>query len=119
MHRRTRLVATAAAAVVASALAATATATAAPAGHAAAGQNCKSTLKIAFVTPLTGGAAFLGNEQLSWAKYAVKTLAPRYRLKITLVPGDTPVEQGRAPAQSLAHNCVDDKRVVAILGPST
>ena len=34
-------------------------------------------------TPLTGGAGFLGNEQLSWAKYAVKTLAPKYGLKIT------------------------------------
>ena len=26
--------------------------------------NCKGTLKIALVTPLTGGAAFLGNAQL-------------------------------------------------------
>ena len=38
--------------------------------------NCKSTLKIAIVTPFTGGAGFLGNAQLSWAKYAVKRLAP-------------------------------------------
>ena len=43
---------------------------------AAAGLSCSKTLKIAMVTPLTGGAAFLGQEQLSWAKYAVKTLAP-------------------------------------------
>ena len=39
--------------------------------------NCKGTLKIALVTPLTGGAGFLGQEQLSWAKYAVKTLAKK------------------------------------------
>ena len=58
--------------------------------------SCKSTLKIAFVTPLTGGAAFLGLDQLSWAKYAVKTLAPAMGLKIQLVQGDTPVEQGAA-----------------------
>src|SRR5947208_12151475 len=112
MHRRTRLVATAAAAVVASALAATATATAAPAQRAAAGQNCKSTLKIAFVTPLTGGAAFLGQEQLTWARYAVKTLAPKLGLKVQLITGDTPVEQGPAPAQSLAQKFVADKKVV-------
>src|SRR2546428_1026641 len=81
--------------------------------------SCKSTLKIGFVTPLTGGAGFLGNEQLSWAKYAIKTLTGPLGLKVTLVPGDTPVEQGPAPAQALAQKFVADKSVVAILGPST
>jgi branched-chain amino acid transport system substrate-binding protein len=93
----------------------------AQAGHktAAAGISCKSTMKIAFVTPLTGGAGFLGTEQASWAKYAVKTLAPKFGLKIQLVLGDTPAEQGPAPALSLAQKYVADKSVVAILGPST
>ena len=81
--------------------------------------SCKGTLKIALVTPLTGGAGFIGNEQLSWAKYAVKTLAATYGLKITLLAGDTPVEQGPAPAQALAQKYVGDKRVVAVLGPAT
>jgi branched-chain amino acid transport system substrate-binding protein len=81
--------------------------------------NCKSTLKIAMVTPLTGGAAFLGNEQLSWARYAVKTLAGPLGLKIRLVTGDTPVEQGPAPAQALAQKYVADQTVVGIIGPST
>ncbi len=105
-------------AVLAGALASTA-----GAGSSAAAKtqavSCKSTLKLALVTPLTGGAAFLGNEQLSWAKYAVKTLAPRYGLKIRLVTGDTPVEQGPAPAQTLAQKYVADKTVVAVIGPST
>src|ERR671936_119424 len=115
-----------AALVAAGALAATTVASAgpaAPSAPAAAGKasaiSCKGPMKIAFVTPLTGGAGFLGNEQLSWAKYAVKTLAPAMGLKITLVTGDTPVEQGPAPAQSLAQKFVADKSVVAILGPST
>jgi branched-chain amino acid transport system substrate-binding protein len=86
---------------------------------ASAAVNCKSTMKIAFVTPLTGGAGFLGQEQSSWAKYAVKTLAPKLGLKINLVFGDTPVEQGPAPAQALAQKYVADKSVVGILGPST
>lgn len=81
--------------------------------------NCNSTLKIALVTPLTGGAGFLGNEQLGWAKYAVKTLPRTLGLKVTLVTGDTPVEQGPAPAQSLAQKFIANKSVVAILGPST
>ena len=38
---------------------------------AASAVSCKSTLKIGFVTPLTGGAGFLGTEQMSWAQYAV------------------------------------------------
>ena len=40
-------------------------------------------------------------------------------LKITLVTGDTPVEQGPAPAQTLAQKFVADKSVVAVIGPST
>jgi branched-chain amino acid transport system substrate-binding protein len=87
--------------------------------NASTALSCKSTLKIGFVTPLTGGAGFLGNEQLSWAKYAIKTLTGPLGLKVTLVPGDTPVEQGPAPAQALAQKFVADKSVVAILGPST
>ena len=70
----------------------------------AAGLSCKSTLKIAFVTPLTGGAGFLGQEQLSWAKYAVATLAPQMGLKIQLLQGDTPVEQGATPARRLPRS---------------
>jgi branched-chain amino acid transport system substrate-binding protein len=81
--------------------------------------SCKSTLKIGFVTPLTGGAGFLGTEQMSWAQYAVKTLAKPLGLKVVIVPGDTPVEQGPAPAQALAQKFVADPSVVAILGPST
>jgi branched-chain amino acid transport system substrate-binding protein len=81
--------------------------------------SCKSTLKIAMVTPLTGGAAFLGVEQLSWAKYAVKTLAPQMGLKVQLLQGDTPVEQGAAPALALAQKYAADPKVVGIIGPST
>src|SRR6266851_3733580 len=96
----------------------------AQAGHrAAAAQtasiSCKSTMKIAFITPLTGGAGFLGQEQASWAKYAVKTLASQYGLKVKLSLGDTPVEDGPAPALALAQKYIADKSVVAILGPST
>jgi branched-chain amino acid transport system substrate-binding protein len=99
---------------------ATPTAAAAPAAtSAAAAINCKSTLKLALVTPLTGGAGFLGTEQLTWAKLAVKRLAPGLGLKVRLVTGDTPVEQGAAVAQSLAQKYVADKSVVGIIGPST
>ena len=81
--------------------------------------SCTSTMSIPFLTPLTGGAGFLGAEQASWAKYAVQTLPAKYGLKIKLLLGDTPVEQGPAPAQALAQKYISNKSVVAILGPST
>ena len=117
MKRRGGMV-LASAVTVAAALASTAGASSTAATRSQ-GISCGSTLKIAMVAPFTGGAGFLGNEQLSWAKYAVKTLAPKYGLKISLVTGDTPVEQGPAPAQTLAQKFVADKSVVAVIGPST
>ncbi|HEX7627114.1 MAG TPA: branched-chain amino acid ABC transporter substrate-binding protein [Gaiellaceae bacterium] len=84
-----------------------------------AGVNCKSTITLPLVTPVTGGAGFLGAEQGSWAKYAVKTIAPQLGLKVKFVLGDTPVEQGPAPAQALAQKYVADKSVLVVLGPST
>jgi branched-chain amino acid transport system substrate-binding protein len=71
------------------------------------------------LTPLTGGAGFLGNEQLGWSKYAVKTLPGKLGLKVKLVTGDTPVEVGPDVSQRLAQKFVADKSVVAIEGPST
>ncbi len=85
----------------------------------AASFNCKSTITLPLVTPVTGGAGFLGAEQGAWAKYAVKTLAKPLGLKVKFVLGDTPVEQGPAPAQALAQKYVADKSVLVVLGPST
>ena len=79
--------------------------------------NCKSTMKVAFMTPLTGDAGFLGNEQLSWAKFAVKTLQKQYGLKIQLLAGDTQLSADLA--SSLAQKYIADPKVVAVLGPST
>jgi branched-chain amino acid transport system substrate-binding protein len=84
-----------------------------------AGFSCSKTITMPLVTPITGGAGFLGAEQASWAKYAIKSLAPAMHLKVKFVVGDTPVEQGPAPAQTLAQKYVGDPSVLAILGPST
>ncbi len=104
-------------------LAATIAATTAHGGSKAAvasqSISCSSKMKIAMVTPLTGGAAFLGVEQLSWAKYAAATLPKQYGLKIQLLQGDTPVEQGAAPALALAQKYAADPSVVGVIGPST
>jgi branched-chain amino acid transport system substrate-binding protein len=86
---------------------------------ATASFNCKKTITLPLVTPVTGGAGFLGVEQGSWASYAVKTLAPKLGLKVKFVLGDTPVEQGPAPAQALAQKYIADKSVLMVLGPAT
>src|SRR3954469_20696663 len=85
----------------------------------AASVNCKRTITLPLVSPVTGGAGFLGAEQGSWAKYAVKRLPGPLGLKVKFVLGDTPVEQGPAPAQALAQKYVADKSVLVVLGPST
>jgi branched-chain amino acid transport system substrate-binding protein len=119
--RRLRFVLPFATAAIALAVVAAASARPSHTTAAAASQaiSCKSKITLPFVTPVTGGAGFIGQEQVTWAKYAVKTLAKTFGLKVSLVVGDTPVEQGNAPAQSLAQKYIGDKSVVAILGPST
>src|SRR3954447_3819827 len=110
-------------AAVAAATALAATVSAAPAAakstHATAGLSCSSTLHIGMLTPLTGGAGFIGQEQLSWAKLAIKTLPKTMGLKVRLVPGDAPVEQGPSAAQTVAQKFVANKSMIGVIGGST
>jgi branched-chain amino acid transport system substrate-binding protein len=117
MNKRGGLVA-ALVAIVAAVLASTA-----GAGSAATDRlqavDCSGTIKLPLLTPLTGGGGFIGNEQLSWAKYAAKTLGPRYKLNVQIVGGDTPVEKGPGEAQKVAQKFIADSQVAAVLGPAT
>ena len=62
--------------------------------------NCKGTVKIALITPLTGGGGFIGQEQLSWAQVRRQDAGEEVGLKVQLVQGDTPVEKGTARRSS-------------------
>src|SRR5579871_595016 len=106
-------------AVVAASIVAAAASGGQKVASAAQSISCSSPMKLAMVTPITGAAGFLGTEQLSWAKYAVATLPQKYGLKVQLVQGDTPVEQGAAPALAVAQKYASDPKVVGIIGPST
>ncbi|HWL34430.1 MAG TPA: branched-chain amino acid ABC transporter substrate-binding protein [Gaiellaceae bacterium] len=64
--------------------------------------------------PLTGDAAFVGKEQLGFARYAIRTLAPG---KIRLVVGDTQLEPRRA--SSVGAGFHRDTGVLAVVGPAT
>ncbi len=81
--------------------------------------NCNGTLKIGIITPLTGGAGFLGQEQLSWTQYALSKLAKPLGLKVQLVRGDTPVEKGPGEGLVVAQKMIADSRLVAVIGPAT
>jgi branched-chain amino acid transport system substrate-binding protein len=106
------------AAVVAASLAATAGAGSSTVARSQA-VNCKGTLKIGIITPLTGGAGFLGQEQLSWTKYALATLPKQLGLKVQLVLGDTPVEKGPGEGLVVAQKMISDSKLVAVIGPAT
>jgi branched-chain amino acid transport system substrate-binding protein len=109
-------------AAVAAATALAATVSAAPAGAStkrASAINCSSQLSIGMLAPLTGGAGFIGQEQLSWAKLAIKTLPKTLGLKVKLVPGDAPVEQGPSAAQTVAQKFVANKNMIGVIGGST
>jgi branched-chain amino acid transport system substrate-binding protein len=84
---------------------------------AAQATSCKGTIKLAIITPLTGDAGFLGQEQLSWAKLAVKRLGPQMGLKVQLLQGDMQLDN--ALASSLAQKYLADSQVMAVLGPAT
>jgi branched-chain amino acid transport system substrate-binding protein len=81
--------------------------------------NCRGTLKIGIITPLTGGAGFLGQEQLSWSQYAIQRLARGLGLRVQLVRGDTPVEKGPGEGLVVAQKMIADSRLVAVIGPAT
>jgi len=81
--------------------------------------NCNGTLKIGIVTPLTGGAGFLGQEQLSWTRFAISRLSKALGLKVQLVRGDTPVEKGPGEGLVVAQKMIADSRLVAVIGPAT
>ena len=85
-----------------------------------AGVNCNGTLKIGIITPLTGGAGFLGQEQLSWTQYAITTTRTGPRAaSVQLVRGDTPVEKGPGEGLVVAQKMIADSRLVAVIGPAT
>ena len=81
--------------------------------------NCKNTVKLALITPLTGGGGFIGQEQLAWAKYGVKTLAKKYGLKVQLAAGGHTGREGHGEAVVVAQKFISDPNVLVAIGPAT
>ncbi|MGZ8694551.1 MAG: branched-chain amino acid ABC transporter substrate-binding protein, partial [Gaiellaceae bacterium] len=69
--------------------------------------------KIGFMGPITGDAAFIGKEQLGFAKYAIRKLA---KGKIALVEGDTQLDAAQASTVGTKFHANAD--ILAVVGPA-
>lgn len=103
------------AATTATALAASGAAPAAPASTQAI--KCSSTMKIAVLTPYTGPAAFLGQDQGSWATLAAKNIGAKLGLKFKIVAADSTLDP--SVAATAAQKVIADSQVVGVVGPAT
>ena len=112
---RRGLVAAALAVLVAAAVASAAVAK--PASQAAPQQAECTDVSLGFLGPLTGPAAFIGNEQLSWLRFAAQKYNAANNTQFDVALGDTEL---KAPvARRVARGFVGDRSVMAVIGGST
>jgi len=78
--------------------------------------NCRSA-EIGVAAPLTGPAAFLGQEQLSWAQFAVRQFNQSRRTNFRIVQGDT--QLSASLARTVARQFVGRRNIMGVVGPST
>ncbi|HXW01037.1 MAG TPA: ABC transporter substrate-binding protein [Anaerolineae bacterium] len=78
--------------------------------------NADADIKIGFAGPLTGGAAFLGQEQLNFAKVAVSLFNEETGLNVQLVEGDDMMSPDEG--KIVAERFVADPSILAVVGPA-
>ena len=66
--------------------------------------------------PLTGPAGFLGQEQLSWAQFAVFKYNKANGTKFKIVQGDSQLDA--AKARTATQRFISNKKVMGVVGPS-
>jgi branched-chain amino acid transport system substrate-binding protein len=106
---------TAALAVVAGAYAATNSGAAT--ASLASQRSCISAAGIGFIAPLTGDAGFLGQEQLSWAQFALQGFNKANKTSLRIVQGDEQLDP--ALARTVSRQFVSNRRILGFVGPST
>lgn len=112
---RKGLIASALAVLVAAAVASTALARTAEPAAAAQLAQCTN-VSLGFVGPLTGAAAFLGQEQLSWLRFGVEEFNKKNGTKFKVVLGDTQLKAD--VARTVAQRMASNRNVMAVIGPS-
>jgi branched-chain amino acid transport system substrate-binding protein len=78
--------------------------------------QCRSA-SFGIAAPLTGPAAFLGQEQLSWSQFAASNYNKQYGSNYKIVQGDT--QLSASLARTVGRRFVSNKSVWGVIGPST
>lgn len=103
-------------ALVSATVAATAIARPSESMVADAATQCRSA-SFGIAAPLTGPAAFLGQEQLSWSQFAVSTYNRQFGSAYKIVQGDT--QLSASLARTIGRRFVSNRAVMGVIGPST
>jgi branched-chain amino acid transport system substrate-binding protein len=74
-------------------------------------------VSLGVLAPLTGPAAFLGQEQLSWTRFAVSQYNKANRTRFKVVLGDSQLSASLARTQG--RRMVSNRNVMAVIGGST
>lgn len=78
--------------------------------------NCRAA-SLGFAGPLTGPAAFLGQEQISWSRFAVKQFNSQNKTRFKIVQGDT--QLSASLARTVGRQFVSNANILGVIGPST
>jgi branched-chain amino acid transport system substrate-binding protein len=78
--------------------------------------NCRGA-SLGFAGPLTGPAAFLGQEQISWSKFAAVQFNRQNKTSFKVVQGDT--QLSASLARTVGRQFVSNKDILGVIGPST
>jgi branched-chain amino acid transport system substrate-binding protein len=73
-------------------------------------------IKIAYIGPLTGGAAFLGQEQLNFAKVATQIFNEETGFNVQIVEGDDMINPDEG--KIVAERIIADETILAAIGPA-
>jgi branched-chain amino acid transport system substrate-binding protein len=90
---------------------------AAPKASAASLIRCGNRVRIGVAAPITGPAASLGQQQLSWARYFVTRWNRFHRLKVQIVQGDTQLPD-TAAALRVANQLAGNAQILGVVGPA-
>ena len=102
-------------AVLASAAIVTAAVAKPAAQNGAASLASCTNVSLGVNAPLTGPAGFLGQEQLSWAAFAVSKYNKENGTKFKIVQGDSQLDA--AKARTATQRFISNKNVMAVVGP--
>jgi branched-chain amino acid transport system substrate-binding protein len=73
-------------------------------------------IKLGYIGPLTGGAAFLGQEQLNFVKVAVQIFNEETGFNVQVVEGDDMMNADEG--KIVAERMIADESILAVVGPA-